>query len=144
MEKKILLATIQYLAKKQNRDEEDLKNEKRAWNRLVELGEKQEEDIPARLADVEVLSAAEEAAIIQAEEKAAKEEAERKAKEDAEKAAKEEAERKAKEEAEKGKLEGDQGDGQSEGDNTPKTETSTPAKKATTKKATTQKAANPK
>lgn len=48
MNEKILMATVEYLAKKQNPDEEDLKNEKRAWEKLVEAGIKKESDIPER------------------------------------------------------------------------------------------------
>lgn len=123
MDKKILLATVEYLAKKQNPDQEDLKNEKRAWNRLVELGVKNKNEIPTRLASVDLISE---------EEKAAKEEAERKAKE--EEAEKAEQERLA---AEKANSEGNQGNEKPE---EPKPETATPKKKTTTtKKAATSK-----
>lgn len=48
MNKKILLDTINYLSKKQNPDEEDLKNEKSAWRQLIQMGVKKKEEIPER------------------------------------------------------------------------------------------------
>lgn len=49
MNKKTLLDTIDYLFKKQNPDEEDLKNEKSAWGQLIEMGIKKEEEVPKRI-----------------------------------------------------------------------------------------------
>jgi len=49
MNQKILLDTVEYLSKKQNPDEEDLKNEKSAWSQLIEMGIKKEEEFPERV-----------------------------------------------------------------------------------------------
>lgn len=51
MTPKILIDTIEYLSKKQNPDDEDLKNEKSAWIQLVAMGIKEEKEIPERAKD---------------------------------------------------------------------------------------------
>lgn len=54
MTQKILLDTAIYLAKKQNPDDEDLKNEKSAWSQLVAMGIREEKEIPERAKEKEL------------------------------------------------------------------------------------------
>lgn len=52
MNRSVLLATIEYLSRKEVPDAEDLQNEKRAWDQLVELGIKKDSEVPERVKTV--------------------------------------------------------------------------------------------